>query len=66
MICADVDKLLIASEREASLSHFQLLYSAPEVICGTGSLWRQLLLIPPLSETVVAIDVDEVHCVFKW
>ena len=48
-----------------SLNHFQLLYSAPEAILGSGSLWRQLLLIPPLSETVVALAVDEAHCVFK-
>ena len=49
-----------------SLGHFQLLYSAPEAILGSDTLWRQLLVSPPLSETVVAVAVDEAHCVFKW
>ena len=64
--CADVDKELIASERQVSLGHFQLLYSAPEAILGTDTLWRQLFVSPPLSETVVAVAVEEAHCVFKW
>ena len=37
LIFADVDKELIASERQVSLGHFQLLYSAPEAILGTDS-----------------------------
>ncbi|KAL5499520.1 hypothetical protein EMCRGX_G010954 [Ephydatia muelleri] len=57
-----VDKELIASERPVSLGHFQLLYSTPVAILGTDTLRRQL---PPLSDTVVAVAVDEAHCVFK-
>ncbi|KAL5517814.1 hypothetical protein EMCRGX_G003435 [Ephydatia muelleri] len=62
----DVDKELNASERQVSLGHFQLLYSAPEAILGTDSLWRQFLVCPPLSVSIVAVAVDEAHCVFKW
>ena len=57
-----MDKELIASERPVSLGHFQLLYSTPVAILGTDTLRRQL---PPLSDTVVAVAVDEAHCVFK-
>ena len=66
IICVDVDKELIASETDVSLGHFRLLYSAPEAILGTVSLWRQLLVSPTLSNTVVAVAIDEAHCVFKW
>ena len=61
-----MDKELITSERQVSLGHFQLLYSAPEAILGIDSLWRQLLVCPPLSVSTVAVTVDEAHCVFKW
>ena len=61
-----MDKELIASERQVSLGHFQLLCSAPEAILGTDTLWRQLLVCPPLSVSIVAVAVDEAHCVFKW
>ena len=60
-----MDKELIASERQVSLGHFQLLYSAPEAILGTDTLWRQFLVCP-LSVSIVAVAVDEAHCVFKW
>ena len=56
-----MDKELIASERQVSLGHFQLLYSAPEAILGTDNLWRQFLVCPPLSVNVVAVAVDEAH-----
>ena len=59
----DVDKELLAT---GSLGRFRLLYSAPEAIFGSDSTWRQLLVCPPLSDTVVAVAVDEAHCVFKW
>ena len=56
-----MDKELIASERQV-----QLLCSAPEANLGTDTLWRQFLVCPPLSVSVVAVAVDEAHCVFKW
>ena len=64
--CVDVDKELLATGRDVSLGCFRLLYSAPEAIFGSDYTWRQLLVCPPLSDTVVAVAVDEAHCVFKW
>ncbi|KAL5491757.1 hypothetical protein EMCRGX_G017111 [Ephydatia muelleri] len=53
----DVDKELLVSEREVSLSHFQLLYSAPEAILCTDTLWRQLLLSQKLLWQYLLIDL---------
>ena len=44
---------------------FSLLYTAPEAILGR-EVWKQLLVQRPLCDTVVAVAVDEAHCVFKW
>ena len=65
--CADtgVEKELLASEKDVTESGFSLLYSAPEAILGR-EVWKQLLVQPPLCDTVVAVAVDEAHCVFKW
>ena len=54
---ADVDKELLASEREVSLSHFQLLYSAPEAILCTDTSLRQLLLRQKLLWQYLLIDL---------
>ena len=64
--CVDVDKELLATGRDVSLGRFRLLCSAPEALFGSDYMWRQLLVCPPLSDTVVAVAVDEAHCVFKW
>ena len=64
--CVDVNKELLVTGRDVSLGHFRLLYSAPEAIFGSDYTWRQLLVCPPLSDTVVAVAVDEAHCVFNW
>ena len=61
-----MDKELLATERDVFLGRFRLLYSALEAIFGTDYTWRQLFVCPPLSDTVVAVAVDEAHCVFKW
>ena len=65
-IChADVDKELLASESDVSQGRFRLLYSSPEAVLGR-EVWKQVLVNPPLSHTIVAVAVDEAHCVFKW
>ena len=61
-IDADVDQTLLASEKDVTESGFSLLYSAPEAILGR-EVWKQLLVQPPLCDTVVAVAVDEAHCV---
>lgn len=60
-----MDKNLLASESDINEGRFSLLYTAPEAILGR-EMWKQLLVHPPLSDTVVAVAVDEAHCVFKW
>ena len=44
---------------------FSLLYAAPEAIISVEK-WRTVLLNPPLSERIVAVAIDEAHCVSKW
>ena len=50
---AGVDKQYLASEADIKSGCFRLL-------------WKQCLLEPPLCHTVVAVAVDEAHCVYKW
>ena len=52
------------SASDVSGGRYQLLYSAPEALIVDQ--WKQLILSPPLSHSIVAIAVDEAHCVFKW
>ena len=56
---------MLMTECDVTEGRCQLLYSAPEALLLRDH-WKQLLLSPPLSNTVVAIAVDEAHCVFKW
>lgn len=61
-----VDKTLVAPEQTLLIpGKYSILFSSPEAIIGV-SKWRDLLLSFPLSERVVAVAVDEVHCVSKW
>ncbi len=62
---AGVDKQYLASEADIKSGCFRLLYSCPEAVIGTDR-WKQFLLEPPLCRTVVAVAVDEAHCVYKW
>ena len=60
-----MDKKYLASAKDISEGYFQLLYSSPEAILGSEQ-WKDFLLLPPLSRSVVAVAVDEAHCVYKW
>ena len=60
-----VDKKFLASVKDISEGSYRLLYSAPEAILGSEQ-WKELLILPPLSRSVVAVAVDEAHCVYKW
>ncbi len=61
----DVEKHLLASESDMSSGQFSLLYSAPEAILDREA-WKHLLVQRPLCDTMVAVAVDEAHCVYKW
>ena len=48
-----------------SISKYSFLFSAPEAIIGVEK-WREALLNAPLSDRIVAVAVDEAHCVSRW
>ena len=57
-----VEKDLLQTADDLQKSSF--LFCAPEVIvCGR---WREALEKPELSDRVVAVAIDEAHCVSKW
>ncbi len=59
------DKKYLAHESDVKADRYRFFYSCPEaLVCGER--WKQLLLEPPLSSTVVAVAVNEAHCVYKW
>lgn len=60
-----VDKSLLATEKDIKLGAFALIFSAPEAIIG-GDRWRDIFIEEPLCDQVVALAVDEAHCVYKW
>ncbi len=60
-----IDKDIVATARDVYSGKYRLLYTAPEAVVEDHS-WRMLLLEPPLSSSLVAIAVDEAHCVYKW
>ena len=56
-----VDRMLLASDGDVTSGTFCLLFSAPEAIVSSVQ-WQELLLQEPLSRQVVAVMVDEAHC----
>ena len=57
-----VEKALLATEEDlAKCSH---LYCAPEAL--VRSKWREVLEKPVISDRIVAVVVDEAHCVSQW
>ena len=44
---------------------FQLVYLSPEAL-RTNATWRDMLLSPMYQSYLVALAVDEAHCVKKW
>ena len=61
-----IDKILVAKHCDLIVpGKFSLLFAAPEAIIGVQG-WREMMLSPPLCDQLVAIAVDEAHCVSKW
>ena len=56
---------LLVKEEDLTSGSYRILYSSPEAVIGNVH-WREMLLKPPYSHTVVAVAVDEAHCVSKW
>ena len=57
-----VNKDLLATEDD--IGKCSLLFCAPEAL--VGSKWREAVEKPVISERIVAVVVDEAHCVSKW
>ena len=49
---------------EECLCRDNLYFCAPEAV--TTAKWRDVLEIEQFSSRIVAISVDEAHCVSKW
>ena len=60
-----IERNLVANEKDVSAGKYRLLYTAPEAVLEDHT-WRMLLLAHPLSSTLMAIAIDEAHCVYKW
>ena len=57
-----VDKTLVATDDD--IAHSNLLFCAPEVL--DVPKWRDTIAKSEFSSKVVALVVDEAHCVSKW
>ena len=57
-----VKQELLATEDD--LGKCSLLFCAPEAL--VGSRWREAIEKPVISDRIVAVVVDEAHCVSKW
>ena len=61
-----IELSLVAKHRDLAVpGKFSLLFAAPEALIDVQG-WREMMLSPPLSDQLVAIAVDEAHCVSKW
>ena len=65
IINTGISKDLLATEEVVVAGKVSLLYCAPEAVIGTEK-WRSLILLPSVKQRVVAIAIDEAHCVSKW
>ena len=59
----EIDKKLLVSEQRMGM--YSLLFAAPKAVIGERK-WKENLSETPLHNRIVAIAVDEAHCVSKW
>ena len=61
-----VDKSLLAKDSDLGVpGKYSFVFSAPEAVVSCEK-WRERLTKPPLHDRMVAVVVDEAHCVSKW
>lgn len=56
---------LLASDVGIKRGMYRLLFTAPEAVISSEK-WRHILVEEPLCNQVVAVAIDEAHCVSKW
>lgn len=54
-----------AENKKVEEGRYSVLFCAPEAIISTDK-WKEILMSSPVNERIVAIVVDEAHCVSKW
>ena len=65
-IFRSIEKSLRASDKDLSTpGKFSLLFAAPEALIGIDR-WKSKFVETPLFDRVVAIAVDEAHCLSRW
>ena len=60
--CTIIDKNLLATENDLYTCSF--LFASPEALIT--SKWREAMDCPKVAERIVAVIIDEAHCVSKW
>ena len=60
--CATIDMSLLATEND--LSTYSFLFASPEALIT--SKWRERVDCRKVAERIVAVVIDEAHCVSKW
>ena len=53
------------TETEVCEGKYQLVFLSPEALL-TNPMWRDMLQSPVYHSNLVALVVDEAHCVKKW
>ena len=56
---------LVSTSKGIQAGVYRLLFSAPEAIVDS-ECWREMLLEEPLCHQVVAVVINEAHCMYKW
>ena len=60
------DKSFLANDKDLQTPlMFSLLFASPEAVIG-ATRWRERLMNYPLNDRIVALTIDEAHCVSKW
>ena len=60
--CATIDQSLLATDDDLHTCSF--LFGSPEALVSCK--WRDQINTPAVAERIVAIIIDEAHCVSKW
>ena len=60
-----IDGCFLCTVKDIKSGTLRFLFSAPEALIDS-ECWRELLLDHPLCNQIVAVVIDETHCMFRW